>query len=402
VVTGCAACRADGVAVNLRLTYPSGAFRTVQDRRGFDPGERGVWRYHDLLPVGLQHALWLGEGETPLVHAGALAELVGLEHLYLKNEARNPTGSYKDRMSAVVVARAREVGAKTVVIASSGNAGAALAAYAAVAGLHCVVFTSASAPLAMKAQVRALGGRLFALPASPDRWTIMQAAVEAYGWYCASNYLPTPIGSNPYGVDAYKTLAFEIWEQMGRSAPDVMALPVCYGDGLAGTARGFADLQELGFIRRAPRLVAGEVWGPLTRAQAENLEAPEPLAAGPTVAISIGGGRSTFQALHALRQSEGRAVTVTDAELLSWQSELARREGIYAEASSLASVAALARLRKEDRLRPSAVAVALITSTGLKDPGAGGMADDVPVIQPTLDDLGRALRDVYGADPADL
>jgi threonine synthase len=126
------------------------------------------------------------------------------------------------------------------------------------------------------------------------------------------------------------------------------------------------------------------------------------MAAGPTVAISIGGGRSTYQALHALQHSEGRAVTVTDAELLSWQAELARREGIYAEPSSLASVAALARLRKADRLRSSAVAVALITSAGLKDPGAGAVADDVPVIQPTLDDLGRALRDVYDTDLAAL
>jgi threonine synthase len=399
IVTGCARCRSEGVAVNLRVEYPASALRTVQEARGFDPEERGVWRYHDLLPASLTHAIWLGEGETQLVHAGALGKLLGLDKLYLKNETRNPTGSHKDRMAAVVVARAREVGARTVTIATSGNAGAALAAYAAVAGLNCVVFTAAGAPPAMKAQIRALGAKLVALPSGAERWTVMQQAVERYGWYCASNYLPEPVGSNPYGVEGYKTLAYEIWEQMGREGPDVMALPVCYGDGLAGTARGFADLAELGFIRRAPRLVAGEVWGPLTRAQAEKLESPRPVEAGPTVAISIGGGRSTFQALHALQETDGRAVTVTDEELLSWQAELARREGIYAEASSLASVAALARLRKDDRLRSSAVAVAVITATGLKDPGAGSVADDVPVIQPTLEDLERALRDVYQTSP---
>jgi threonine synthase len=156
---------------------------------------------------------------------------------------------------------------------------------------------------------------------------------------------------------------------------------------------------ELGFIRQVPRLVAGEVWGPLSNAQAEKLESPVPVEAGPTVAISIGGGRSTFQALHALQESDGRAVTVTDEELLSWQKELGRREGIYAEASSLASVAALAKLRKDDRLRSSAVAVAVITATGLKDPGAGGLADDVPVIEPTLDSLAAALRDTYQFSP---
>jgi threonine synthase len=399
-VTGCARCRGEGVAVNLRVTYPASVFRVVQDRRGFDPEERGVWRYHPLLPARLQDAIWLGEGETPLVHAGALGALVGLEHLYLKVEARNPTGSYKDRMAAVIVARARERGAKAVTVATSGNAGASLAAYATVAGLACVVFTTAAAPLSLKAQIRALGAKVVALPSSMDRLTIMQAAVEKYGWHCASNYLPTPVGSNPYGVEGYKTLAFEVWEQMGREGPDVMALPVCYGDGLAGTAYGFADLAELGFIRRVPRLVAGEVWGPLSHAQAEKLEAPAPVEAGPTVAFSIGGGRSTYQALHALQETDGRAVTVTDAELLSWQAELGRREGLYAEASSLASVAALARLRTDDRLGPSAVAVAVITATGLKDPGAGGIADDVPVIEPTLDGLERALRDVYDFSPA--
>jgi threonine synthase len=346
IVTGCEKCRAEGVAVNLKVAYAASAYRNVQGARGFDPEERGVWRYHELLPVSLAHAVWLGEGETGLIHAGALGEALGLEHLYLKNETRNPTGSYKDRMAAVIVARAREVGATTVTIASSGNAGAALAAYATVAGLRCVVFTTARASLAFKAQMRTLGAQVVALTESSQRWTIMRQAVEQYGWYAASNYQPDPIGSNPYAVEAYKTLAYEIWEQLGRDVPDVMALPVGYGDGLAGAGRGFADLVEVGFARRAPRLVAGEVWGPLTRAQAEGLESPAPVEAGSTVAVSIGGGRSTYQALQALTESEGRAVTVTDEELLKWQAELGRREGIYAEASSLASVAALAKLRQ--------------------------------------------------------
>jgi threonine synthase len=400
VVTGCPRCRADGHAANLTVVYDASGRRRVQDARGFDPDERGVWRYHDLLPVDLAHATWLGEGETPLIQATTLGGRLGLDTLFLKNETRNPTGSYKDRMAAVLVARAREVGASVVTIATSGNAGAALAAYASVAGLDCVVFTTADAPPAMKAQMRAYGARLIALPTGADRSTIMRLAVERYGWYCASNYVQPPIGSNPYGVEGYKTIAFEVWEQLGREGPDVMALPVCYGDGLWGTAKGFLELAELGFVGRAPRLVAGEVWGPLAHAMEAGLEEPVPVEAGPSVAISIGGGESTHQALHALYETDGRAVRVDDAELLRWQAELARTEGIYAEASSLASVAALARLREENRLRRGAVAVALITATGLKDPGAGGVADNVPVIQPTLEELERALRDVYEYEPA--
>src|SRR6266536_2567074 len=210
IVTGCARCRSEGFAVNLKVDYPTSALRLVQDNRGFDPDERGVWRYHPLLPVKLEHALWLGEGETPLTYAGGIGELIGLDNLYLKNETRNPTGSYKDRMAAVIVARAREVGASTVVLASSGNAGAALAAYASVAGLRCVVFTTVDTPLAMKAQMLAYGAKVLALPTSEDRWTLLQLAVEKFGWYAATSALSTPIGSNPYAVEAYKTLAYEV------------------------------------------------------------------------------------------------------------------------------------------------------------------------------------------------
>jgi threonine synthase len=400
VATGCPNCREEGRAANLAVTYDGGAYHAVRDTGRFDPEERGVWRYHALLPVDLAHAIWLGEGETPLTQATNLGAHLGFDNLFIKNETRNPTGSYKDRMAAVVVARARGAGAKAITIASSGNAGAAVAAYASVAGLQCVVFTSAEAPLAMKAQMLAYGAKLIALPTSPDRWTLMKLAVEAYGWYCASNYLQPPIGSNPYGIEGYKTIAFELWEQLGREAPDVIALPVCYGDGLWGTAKGFLELAELGFIRRPPRLVAGEVWGPLHHAMEHALEEPVPVEAGPSVAISIGGGQSTHQALHALYETDGRAVVVEDAELLELRGELARREGIYAEPSSLASVAALARLRREDRVRRNAVAVALVTASGLKDPGAGGMADNVPVVEQTLEDLNRALRDVYQFEPS--
>jgi threonine synthase len=395
IVTGCSRCRSQGHAANLTVTYGGDARRRVLDNGGFDPDERGVWRYHALLPVDLAHAIWLGEGETPLIHATRLGARIGLDSLYLKNEARNPTGSYKDRMAAVAIGRAREVGASVVTIASSGNGGAALAAYAAVAGLECIIFTTADAPLAMKAQMLAYGAKLVALPTGPDRWTVMKLAVEKYGWYPVSDYLDTPIGGNPWAIEGYKTLAYETWEQMGREAPDLVAMPVCFGDGLWGTAKGFNDLAELGYSRRAPRMVAGEVWGPLTKAMEAGLDEPAPVDAGPSLAISITGGRSTHQALHALLETDGRAVTLEDDELLDWQEELAHTEGIYAEPSSLASVAALARLRKQDRLRPNAIAVAVLTATGLKDPGVGGTADAVPVIPPTLEDLERVLREEY-------
>ena len=170
-----------------------------------------------------------------------------------------------------------------------------------------------------------------------------------------------------------------------------------------GTARGFSDLEELGFIRRTPRLVAGEVWGALTHAQAEKLEIPVPVEAGPTAVTSIGGGRSTFQALQALEEGE-RARGDCDGRRAA---ALAERACPSRGHLRRACVAGVGRGAGEAALGGPAAAVGgvrwrCITASGLKDPGAGGVADNVPVIQPTLDDLERALRDVYGVSPTDL
>ena len=368
VFTGCERCARDGYVANLTPAYDYAAIREAASPDIWAARPRSMWRYAELLPVDAAAAVTLGEGGTPLVHLPRLGERLGLSGLYIKDEGRNPTLSFKDRMASIVVSHARQVGARTVAIASSGNAGAALAAYAARGGLECVVLTSASAPEAMKAQMQVYGATLIAPPTSPDRWTLLRAGVERLGWYAASNYLTSPVGSNPYGVDAYKTIAYEIWEDFGSTVPEAVIFPVCYGDGLWGVTKGFRELRELGWSARVPRMGAAEVFGCLTTALEEGANNVAPVPAGPSVAISVAAGLSTYQALTALRQADGFAGCVSDEETVAMQREVAETEGLFVEASSVLSLVLAGRARRDGTLAADDRVVAILTASGLKDP----------------------------------
>ncbi len=353
---------------NLTPVYDYDAIRQGVSPETWAARPRGVWRYAELLPVQPEYAVTLGEGGTPLVHLQRLGEQLGLSRLYVKDEARNPTLSFKDRMASLVVSHARQVGASTVAIASSGNAGAALAAYAARGNLECVVLTSVSAPAAMQAQMRAYGATLIAPPTAADRWTLLREGVERLGWYAASNYLPQPVGSNPVGVDAYKTMAFEIWEDLRHDLPEAVIFPVCYGDGLWGATKGFEELQRLGWTDRVPRMGAAEVFGCLAHALETGADDVAPVPAEPSVAISIAAGLSTFQGLTALRRGRGFAGRVSDAEVVEMQHRLADAEGLFAEASSVLGLVLAGRARQDGTLGADDCVVVILTASGLKDP----------------------------------
>lgn len=363
--TGCEVCRAQGLAANLIPEY--GPVDPADLRRQFDSPRPGLGKFAALLPV--DEPVSLGEGGTPLLQAHRLGARLGIQGLFLKDEGRNPTGSFKDRMAAVVVARARNRGAGTVTVASSGNGGAALAAYAARAGLRCVVFTLTGAPPAMLAQMQGYGARLVATERPADRWQLMTYAVECWGWYPAGNYVSPPVGSNPYGVEGYKTIAYEIAWELGWQAPDHIVVPTCYGDGLSGIVRGFADLVRHRLVDRIPRVHAAEVFGSLKSALEAGKEGPAAVPSRPTVAVSIGTPLSTYQALAALRAAGGVAEAVgDDREILQAQRQLAEAEGVYAEPSAAVAVAAAGRLRARGVIRPGETVVCLLTATGLKQP----------------------------------
>lgn len=361
---GCPDCSGSSPA-NLRPAYPDTVLR--KDLHG-SAAVASMWRYASRLPCPDSVAVSLGEGLTPMLHARRIGAMIGVNDLLIKDEGRNPTWSYKDRFTSVAVSVARAQGASVVATASSGNAGASLAAYAAGAGLKCVVATFAGSAGPMLSQIRKYGATVLPMAAKADRWTLLEEGASRHGWFVTSPYRAPVVGSHPFGIEGYKTIAYEIIEQCGGSAPDWCVLPVCYGDGLAGIWAGFEELLAARVIDRAPRMIAAEVHGSLLDALERKLDHPaEQKMKFDTMAISIGAPRSTFQALNALRRSGGCAVQATNEGLIEMQEKLARHEGLFAELAAVTPLLAIEKLRRDGAIMPSQRVVALATASGLKD-----------------------------------
>ncbi|TKW65071.1 MAG: pyridoxal-phosphate dependent enzyme [Paracoccus denitrificans] len=388
---GCGACRPEA-ASNLRLVPLGGRSGAIAaDARA--PSLPSLWRYADRLPCSSEDAVSLGEGLTPLIDTIRLGKRLGLRRLYIKDESRNPTWSHKDRFSAVAVSMAKRRGVSILATASSGNAGASLAAYAAKAGLKCIVATFAGGPAPMMAQIRKAGGIIVPFAQKPDRWEFIAEGVERHGWFATSPFRAPVVGSHPLGIEGYKTLAYEIAEQLDGEMPDWCVLPVCYGDALAGMWWGFQELFDERLIERLPRLVAAEIHGSLMTALARTSDRlPNMAAKASSLALSIGATQSTFQALLALRQSDGKAVAVGDADLIAWQEMLATEEGVFAELASVTPFAAIAAMRENGLMKADASVVAVVTASGLKDV-------DLSMRMDTAVEPFRSVRDAWNALP---
>ena len=396
--TGCPRCRAQGAAVNLTVKLDLAPLMGLApDQLAPGHGPRGLWRWSALMPVRTDRPVTLGEGATPLIHLDRLGRRLGLGRLYAKDESQNPTWSYKDRLCAVAVTHAVESGARVVTIASTGNHGASSAAYAARAGLACVIFTLASVPETMKTLMQAYGAAVVACPTPESRWRLMREGVERLGWYPTSGFSVPPIGSNPYGIEGYKTLAYEVAEELGWQAPDLVVVPTAYSDGLSGIAKGMTELHTLGLIKTIPRMVAAEPFGPLAHALERGLEAPEPVEGGDSIAFSIASRYGTYQGLAALRASHGIGVRITDEGVVEAQRALAREEGIFVEPSSAAALTAVLQLRHGKAIDPDEVVVVVLTSGGLKDPRASrAWLPAVPAAPDDFDAVLALLRAHYG------
>lgn len=395
-VWDCDRCRAVAPA-NLTVQYATPPRLRPDVLAGRPPT---LWRYAEALPVEPEEAVTLGEGLTPLIPLPRLAAELGVAALYVKDESRNPTWSTKDRLATVAISAARKLGARVIASSSSGNAGAAVAAYAARAGLPCVVVTFHGAAAPMVAQMRAYGAMVLTVRDKGDRWTLLEAGIRRFGWFPTSPFFAPAVGSNPLGVEGYKTLAYEIAEQLHWRPPEWCAVPVCYGDGLYGLWKGFEELRHAGLVATGPRLVAAEVFGSLGAALASGGDVvPLMPKTHDTIALSIGTTRSTYQALHAVRASGGTAVTVRDDSLLYWQARLAS-EGVYAEPSAVAPLSAVAALRARGRIPREASVVVVVTASGLKDvqPTARRLGE-APVVAADIEAAIAVLRAVYGFTP---
>ena len=389
----CPLCAALGVAANLTVAYSDSR---APDRDAVPNRPASLWRFANLLPVEAAAAVSLGEGATPLYPIDWDTGLA----LEIKDEPRNPTWSFKDRLASVAISWARQSGAKVIATSSSGNAGAAAAAYAARAGLACVVLTFRGTAGPMVDQMRAMGAMVLECATKDDRWTTLEQAVREFGWFPTAPFFGPTIGSNPIGIEGYKTLAYEIACQRDWKAPDWCVLPVCYGDALFGLWKGFDEMRRWGWTKAVPRLVAAEVSGSLTAALTSRETMPPTVVRNTgSIAVSIDMPRSTSQALVALRRTNGLAVTLEDAAILEAQSRLAKTTGVFVEASSATAFAAIDRLRKTGTIVGNQSVVAIATSSGLKDIGVvPSRGPPTSPASPDLEGLARTLKEAYGFD----
>jgi threonine synthase len=394
LLKGCPEC---DVPVNLTVKYDYDAIEKVFDPQRLKERAHTMWRYWEFLPANQEHIVTMGEGMTPLIPVPRLGAEIGVPNLYVKNETVNPSWSFKDRMAAAAVSVAPQFNKTAITASSSGNAGSATAAFAARAGMDCVLFTVADFPQTMKTQMEVYGTKLIAMPTILDRWRMVEALVDNFGWFTTAGFCWPPVGSNPYAIEGYKTIGYEISEQLSWRAPNAVVVPVGGGDAFYGAWKGFTEFYNAGYIDSLPRMIAAETFGPLKNALAKGLEFPEEVDYGPTVAISVGVPYGTYQSMKALWDSGGDAESAADNEaIMEMQLKLAALEGIYAEASSVQTLAVIKQLREAGRIDRDEVVVALLTSTGLKHPEVTlELLPTIPELEPRLDAVVQALEDVY-------
>ena len=388
---GCPDCRAAGRPAILDAVYRLGA---SEAKAVTDAAKGRFWDYHALLPIpSPEGAVTLGEGNSPLLSLPQTAGETHAAEVWLKYEAVNPTHSWKDRTNAVAVAMAKHFGLTKVLCASTGNHGVALAAYAARAGLKCMVFVPPGAPPAAVQEIGFFGASVVAVDG--DVLPLMLELIREHGWYVSQRNSPGTHGrpfGNPYGTDGYKTIAFEIFHQMGGRVPDFLFVPVGGGDGAWGIYKGFDELHRLGLAARVPRMIVCQsvAGGSVVNAWRKNLPQIEPVPTSPTIAFSIVDSLSGDHALLAVRRSEGQAVAVDQAGIRAAENIL-RIAGICVEPSSAASLAGLRALGREGMVLNGKTAVMIATGTGLRWPATfEGISIRPPIIAPSI----QALRKV--------
>jgi threonine synthase len=386
----------DGI-VDVRYDYGYIAALIGRDDLAVE-SERSMWRYKPLLPVEPDSPEPpLAVGWTPLYWAPRLAAGLGLQRVWVKDDGRQPTASFKDRASALAVVKAREKGAEIVTTASTGNAAAALAGLAASVELPTVIFVPAAAPPAKIAQLLAYGATVLLVEGTyDDAFELCLVAADHFGWYNRNT------AYNPYMAEGKKTAAYEIAEQLGWIAPDAVFVSVGDGCIIAGLHKGFKDLLALGWIDRMPRLYGVQAAGSNYLAEAwangEDVMTKPPIAAH-TVADSIHAGlpRDRVKAMAAVVETGGAWVTVSDDEILAAVPAQARGSGVFGEPAGAAAYAGLVRAAADGLVAADDDIVVLNTGSGLKDVAAAMRAvenagTEALHVAPSLEAVQEALE----------
>jgi threonine synthase len=323
-----------------------------------------MWRYAEVLPA--REAVSLGEGMTPVLHARRLGARLGLDALYVKDEGLNPTGSFKARGLSAAVTRAKELGATTLAIPTAGNAGGALAGYAAAAGIPCVIVMPADTPSANMMECEAFGAdvrKLNGLISDCGRY--VGEHKEKEGWFEVSTL------KEPYRIEGKKTMAYELWEQFGGGLPDVIIYPTGGGVGLIGMCKAFEEMEAMGWIgRERPRMVVVQATGcaPIVEAYMRGESSAPPWQNAATIAsgLRVPKALGDFLVLAGVRATQGTAVMATDEEMLAAGKELASAEGIFAAPEGAATVVAARKLAKERWIKAHERVVLFNTGCGYK------------------------------------
>jgi threonine synthase len=398
-------CPKDGGNLDVVLDYESikSKYKPEDILSRHDPS---LWRYLPLLPVmepeGEATPLHAAGG-TPIYQMARLAGKLGLQNLWLKDESRNPTASFKDRASAIVVARAQEIGAEIVVTASTGNAGAALAGMSAAVGQKAIIFAPKSAPQAKVAQLLVFGARVILVDGTyDDAFDLTVKASNEFGWYCRNT------GYNPFTAEGKKTAALEIWEWWQTAHPKwhdefgedldhpPLTVFVSVGDGniISGIHKGFKDVYRLGWMPRVPRMIGVQAEGSaaISNAFHGNTETITPVSAT-TIAdsISVDLPRDGVRAVRAAKETGGTYVNVSDEEILKAIAELGK-VGVFAEPAGATAYAGLVEAVASGLVRSEDPILVLNTGSGLKDVRAAMQAvQSAPIIEPTLEAVKRLL-----------
>jgi threonine synthase len=369
------------------------------------PSDRmDIFRYAALLPVrDLTLAPPLRVGRTPLYRADRLGAAAGLRHLHLKDDGLNPSASFKDRAGAVALVVALERGARVIAGATTGNAGSSMACLAASVGMPCVIFVPEKAPAAKIAQLLVFGATVLAVRGTYDEaFDLCVKVCKERGWFNRNT------GLNPFTREGKKTCSFEIWEQLGNTAPDRVLVPTGDGNIISGIWKGFRDLKALGRIDRLPKLdcVQSESSAAICRAVQRTRKARgrgpvdwtrveiEPVLSS-TIAdsISVDLPRDGLAAVRAVIESGGEGVTVSDADILAAIPEIARASGVFAEPAAAATWAGARKLAAERKIGAEESVVCLMTGSGLKDIARAREAAGEPhVIAATVKAADEALK----------
>jgi threonine synthase len=386
-------CPHHGTDGNLDVVYDYDKISRdfTKQKLAADP-EHTIWRYSDLLPISdCRLAPPLQVGWTPLYRSSRLEKMLGVDCLWIKDDCRNPTGSFKDRASAVAAVKARELRIETIACASSGNAASSMAGIGASLGLSVVIFVPERAPDAKVAQALMYGAQVFKVKGTyEDAFELSMKAIGEYGWYSRNS------GHNPYLSEGKKTGALELCEQLAWNPPERIFVAVGDGCIIGGLWKGLKDLRALGLVEKVPKLVGVQAEGArvLVDAWLKGTREIQPAVSrtlADSIAVSI--PRDRIKALTAVEESKGEFIAVSDDEILEAMRQLARGAGVFAEPAGAAGLAGLNKMLAKGRVDSDETAAVIVTGSGLKDVASAMKASRKPfVVEPEL----AAVRSAMG------